>query len=365
MLEILLDGSRPMVAAAGFAVLSIAACGGGGGGGGTPPVIEPPASCTFTNPLVTGADPWVVKQGDSYYFAQSINNGIWISKATTLTGVFTAPPVKIWAPADTGWNRTNLWAPELHFADGRWYVYYAAGAAGPPFTSQHAGVLQSADANAQGAYADKGMLYTGDSLGTGTGNRWSIDLTTTQIGTQRYAIWSGWANNATTDKTPQQLYIARMDNPWTIASNRVMISAPTAAWERGTELDLQEGPEVLQRGSDVFLIYSTRESWLVDYKLGQLRLASGADPMLASSWTKSGPVFTGNAGVYGVGHASFTTSPNGAENWIVYHSKIATTPGWERNVRMQRFTFGASGEPVFGEAVAAGTPTARPAGECP
>lgn len=345
-------------------VLALAGC---GGGGGTPPVIDPPpASCTFTNPLAAGADPWVVRQGDTYYYAQSINNGVWISKSTSLTGVITAPPTKVWAPADTGWNRTNLWAPELHFVDGRWYIYYAAGAAGPPFTSQHAGVLQSADANALGAYTDKGMLYTGDSLGTATGNRWAIDLTTTQIGTQRYAIWSGWENNATTDKTPQQLYIARMDTPYSISSNRVLISAPTASWEIGTELNLEEGPEVIQNGASVFVIYSTRESWLVDYKLGQLRLAAGADPMTPSSWTKSaGPAFTGNAGVYGVGHASFTTSPNGAENWIVYHSKVSTTPGWDRNVRMQKFTFGATGEPVFGDAVAGGSPIVRPAGECP
>src|SRR3989440_1531280 len=34
------------------------------------------------------------------------------------------------------------------------------------------------------------------------------------------------------------------------------------------------------------------------------------------NWTKSGPVFTGTATVYGVGHASFTVSPDGTEDWI-------------------------------------------------
>ena len=62
----------------------------------------------------------------------------------------------------------------------------------------------------------------------------TIDLTTTQIGAQRYAIWSGWADNATTDRTPQQLYIARMDTPSSIASNRVLLSAPSATWEIGS-----------------------------------------------------------------------------------------------------------------------------------
>jgi GH43 family beta-xylosidase len=359
-------GAAPITRAIGLVMLGVAGCGGSGSIGGVTPPIEPPTACTFANPLAPGADPWVVKQGDTYYYAQSISNGIWISRSNTLTGVITAPPVKVWAPTGSGWNRTNIWAPELHFLDGRWYIYYAAGESGPPYINQHAGVLESVGADATGSYTDRGMLYTGDSLGTGTGNRWSIDLTVAQIGSERYAVWSGWMNNATTDKTPQELYIARMDNPWTISTNRVMLTAPTASWERGTELDLEEGPEFLQHGTDGFIVYSTRESWLPAYQLGQLRLQAGAaDPMNPASWTKSGPVFTGNAGVYGVGHASFTTSPDGSENWIVYHSKIATTPGWDRDIRMQRFTWGTAGDPVFGNAVQPHTGIPRPAGECP
>ena len=152
----------------------------------------------------------------------------------------------------------------------------------------------------------------------------------------------------------------------TISSNRALLTAPTASWEIGTELDLDEGPEFLQHGSDEFIVYSTRESWLEDYQLGELRLASAAaDPMSAASWTKTGPVFSGNAAVYGVGHASFTTSPDDSQNWVVYHSKVSTTPGWDRDVRMQKFTWSASGDPMFGDAVVAGTKLSRPAGECP
>lgn len=343
--------------------LAVAGCSGGGGGATT---IEPRETlpCTFVNPLASGADPWVVKQDGAYYYVQSRDNAIWVSRSTQLSDVVTAAPTRVWSAPASGWNRTNIWAPELHFIDGRWYIYYAGGASGPPFTTQHAGVLQSAGSDALGPYTDRGMLYTGDSIGTGGGDRWSIDLTTAVIGGQRYAIWSGWRQNAATDRTPQQLYIARMENPWTIATNRVELSAPTESWERGTELDLQEGPEVLQRGGDVYIIYSTRESWLPAYKLGQLRLRDpGANPLLPASWTKSGPIFTGNAGVYGVGHASFTSSPDGTQDWIVYHSKVSTSPGWDRAVRMQPFTWSATG-PVFGEPAPTGTRIARPAGEC-
>jgi GH43 family beta-xylosidase len=115
----------------------------------------------------------------------------------------------------------------------------------------------------------------------------------------------------------------------------------------------------------VFVIYSTRDSWLKEYALGQLRLRdTTANPLDPRSWSKRGPVFTGNADVFGVGHASFVTTPDDAEHWIVYHSKDSPTPGWRRSVRMQRFDWSASGDPRFGEAAARGARLDLPSGEC-
>src|SRR5437763_11052217 len=156
-----------------------------------------------------------------------------------------------------------------------------------------------------------------------------------------------------------------MANPWTIAGNRVLLSQPDADWERGPQLDLEEGPELLQRGGDVFVIYSTRDSWLKEYELGQLRLRdTTANPLESTSWAKSGPVFTGSTAVFGVGHASFVTTPDEAEHWIVYHSKDSSTPGWKRSVRMQRFGWSSDGAPRFGVPVANGERIAVPKGDC-
>ena len=327
------------------------------------PVAAP--ACTFANPLAAGADPWVVRRDSVYYYVQSHDRRIWISRSSRLADVFTAPAHAVWSAPDTGWNRTNVWAPELHFIDGRWYIYYAAGRAGPPFTSQHAGVLQSESDDALAGWIDRGPIYTGDSVGTGTGDRWSIDMTVGRIAGRYYAVWSGWAQRAATDKTPQQLYIAPLANPWTISTNRVLLSAPDAEWERGPELDLQEGPEFLQHGGTVLVVYSTRDSWLKEYALGQLRLRdTTANPLDPSSWTKTGPVFTGSAEVFGVGHASFVTTPDGAEHWIVYHSKDAPTPGWRRSVRMQPFGWTTAGDPEFGPAAARAARLPLPRGEC-
>jgi GH43 family beta-xylosidase len=355
--------TRSIHALAALSLLLLGGCSGSDGGG---PVDPPPpaASCTFLNPVADGADPWVVKRDSVYYLVQARGNGIFVSRSTKLTEV-TRSAVQVWAAPDTGWNRTNVWAPELHFIDGRWYIYYAAGRAGPPFVHQRSGVLQSAGDDPQGAYVDRGMLDTGDEITTLAENKWAIDLNVGRINGQTYAVWSGWERDAATDRTPQHLYIARMSNPWTIGSARVRISSPTESWERGTELDLQEGPTFLQRGGQTFIVYSTRESWLRDYRLGQLRLASpDADPLSPASWTKTGPVFAGTDDVFGAGHASFTVSPDNTESWIVYHSKTGVAPGWERVIRMQKFTWNADGSPSFGTPTPRGQAVASPSGEC-
>jgi GH43 family beta-xylosidase len=40
-------------------------------------------------------------------------------------------------------------------------------------------------------------------------------------------------------------------------------------------------------------------------------------PLDASNWIKTGPGFQGTDQVYGVGHASFTTSPDNGESFIM------------------------------------------------
>lgn len=318
---------------------------------------------TFTNPIMDGADPWVIKKDGFYYFCESRDGGIYVSKSKKLTEPQNWK--RVWKQPDEGWNSSNLWAPELHYLRGHWYIYYAAGKTGPPFTEQRAGVLQGSSQDPQEAFIDKGQLYTGDSIEEHSNNIWAIDMTPLKLNGRLYAVWSGWKQNRDDDSTPQHLYIARMENPWTIGSNRVKISSPVKSWETGGPLDLNEGPEVLKNGKDVFIIYSTRESWLRYYRLGQLRLKNAdADPMDPANWAKKGPVFRGREDIYGVGHASFTTSPDGSENWIVYHSKKSPESGWNRDVRVQPFRWKEDGSPEFGKPVQTGVLLPVPDGQC-
>jgi len=325
-----------------------------------------PSPCTFANPIASGQDPWVFRHGGAYYLVESRGREIWVYRAEKLPEIKFGSGVRVWRAPDAGWNRDHVWAPEMHLIDGRWYIYYTAGSAGPPYIHQRSGVLESTGDDPQGSYVDRGMLDTRDDVSRPGENVWAIDLTVTRQNGQLYAVWSGWEENRASDRTPQHLYIARMSNPWTISSNRVQISSPAESWEDGVELDLQEGPQFLRRNDQLFIIYSTRESWLRFYRLGQLRLRSPtADLMSPGSWIKSGPVFQEAGNVYGTGHASFTTSPDGKEDWIVYHAKSLPTSGWnDRRIHMQKFTWNADGSPSFGTPVPSGQPTAAPSGQC-
>lgn len=354
--------ARALRAGASGALLALAAC--SSGGAATEPVPPPPQpACTFANPVGPGADPWVVKRGDTYYFVESRDGGIWVSRSAVLTEL-RREPRRVWSPPDTGWNSRNVWAPELHRIGERWYIYYAAGRQGPPFLTQRAGVLESVGDDPQGAYVDRGMVWTGDDSTRGP-NVWAIDMTVATIDGRLHAIWSGWDENARTDRTPQHLYAAPLATPWRIAEYRRRLSSPSEPWERGTELSLQEGPTVLQRDGRTYVVYSTNESWLPAYRLGLLRIEPGTGPLDSTRVTKTGPVFTGTSTVFGPGHASFTTSPDGSEDWIVYHAKTSATPGWDRAIRMQRFGWRPDGTPDFGTPVATGVRLPRPAGECP
>lgn len=314
---------------------------------------------TFTNPVWDGADPWIIREKNMYYGCFSSGNAISISRSPLLSS--RGEIKKVWKAPLEGWNRKNIWAPELHFIDGRWYIYYAAGEAGPPYIHQRTGVLMSATDDPFSEYTDMGMLYTGDNPDMKSDNKWAIDMTVFRYKGVLYAVWSGWKENAPTDKTSQHLYIAKMENPCRMKSTRVRISSPDQKWETGGPLDLQEGPEILRRHGELFIVYSCRESWTTDYRLGILRLRHESHNLLAeTSWEKTGPVFSGP---YGTGHCSFTKSPDEKEDWIIYHAKKDTKEGWSRDVRMQPFTWKKNGYPDFGSPVQPGLGIMRPSGE--
>lgn len=85
-----------------------------------------------------------------------------------------------------------------------------------------------------------------------------------------------------------------------------------------------EGPAgITSPNGTVYIVYSANTCNGPEYALGALRLTSGADPLIASSWTKlEDPLLVTNAtaGQYGPGHNGFFKSPDGTQDWMVFHA---------------------------------------------
>lgn len=86
------------------------------------------SATAFTNPLRNpgGADPQIVWSGGYYYLISTEWTNLQLARAQTIEGLKTAVPRVIYSDANP--NRCcSVWAPELHYFDGKWYLYYTAG----------------------------------------------------------------------------------------------------------------------------------------------------------------------------------------------------------------------------------------------
>ncbi len=291
----------------------------------------------FQNPVVDrGADPWVILHEGIYYYCRSYRGGIGLVAITQLPEIGKTEPLQVWKPPENTMYSKQIWAPELHFLEGRWYIYFAADDGNNANHRMY--VLESENENPMGTYRFVGKL-------SDPTNKWAIDGTVLQLNNGGlYFIWSGWEGD---ENIQQDLYIAAMSDPKTISGTRYRISSPEYAWERNGQPYVNEGPQCLWHNEMLFIIYSASGSWTDDYCLGQLRW-TGEDPLSSTSWEKKEyPVFQKTEEVFGVGHASFTTTLDGHEYWIVYHAAIHQGSGWQRNVRIQPFTWHSDGSPNF------------------
>jgi GH43 family beta-xylosidase len=316
------------------------------------------AAQTFYNPIVAaGQDPSIVQYNGYYYLVQSINSdtAIAVTKSRTLTGLAAGAKVTVWTrPSNTGPLCCEVWAPEILFLNGRFYIYFAADDGNNDNHRMY--VLESNGLDPQGSYTLRGKIAAPT-------DRWAIDGTVLQQGSSLYFLWSGWEGFT---NIQQNLYIAPMSNPYTLSGERVQISSPLSTWERiGGPPSINEGPQVLQRNGKVFVIYSASGSWTDDYCLGMLTASSSADLLQPASWTKSsGCVFSKTATAYGPGHNTFVTSTDGTQDWLVYHANQVSGSGWGgRSLRAQRFSWNADGSPNFGTPAATSTALAPPSGE--
>lgn len=323
------------------------------------------AQQTFTNPLLpSGADTWCIYKNGNYYYTNTTGRNITIWKTKNIADLAKAEKKVVFIPPVNTAYSNEVWAPEIHFLQGKWYIYFAADSG--KNKDHRMWVLENTSSDPlEGTWVMKGKLLT-------PGDKWSIDGTVYQHKNQLYFLWSGWQGN---NNGQQDIYIAKMKNPWTLEGERVRLSSATLEWEKYGDLkksdglahvNVNEGPEILRNKDKLFLIYSASGCWTDYYALGMLSISVNSNVMDSASWKKSlFPVFKQSPenNVYGTGHNCFFKSPDGKEDWILYHANNQPGQGCGkfRSPRAQRFYWKADGSPDFGIPVKENIPLAIPA----
>ena len=312
---------------------------------------------SFANPLLAaGADPWSIYKDGYYYYTHTLGNRLAIWKTKNLADLKNAPSKTIWTPPAGTMYSKQIWAPEIHFISNKWYVYFAAD---DGKNDNHRMYVLENDAKdpMTGEWVFKGKVFD-------SSDKWAIDGSVFEHKGKMYMIWSGWES----DKNGEQdIYIAQLKNPWTIEGNRVRIGRPIYDWEKHGDLNdagnprhvnVNEGPQILKNKDKLFIVFSASGCWTDYYALGLLQFKRG-NLLDSSSWIKhEKPLFVASqeAGVFAPGHNSFFKSPNGKEDWILYHanSEPGQGCGGHRSPRAQKFSWKRDGTPFLGKPVKPG-----------
>lgn len=309
---------------------------------------------TLLKPLIEQrADPYIHKHSDGYYyFTASVPayDRLELRRAKTIDGLASAEPVAVWHKPDTGPLCELIWAPEIHFNQGAWYIYFAAAPSreikDDLFQHRMYCVSTTADNPLEGDWSEPKQIDTGiDSF--------CLDATTF---THKGVLYYVWAQKEPGIAGNSNLYIAPMEVPDAIAGEPVRLSIPELEWETRGFL-VNEGPAVLIRNGRVLLTYSgsaTDEN----YCMGLLYADEEADLLDPASWTKvQEPVFQSDFEnrIFGPGHNSFTLAEDGETDMLVYHARTYTEiegdPLWDpnRHTFVKPIKWDDKGLPVFGK----------------
>ncbi len=198
------------------------------------------------------ADPRAYRHTDGYYYFTGSVPGyqtIELRRAKTLAGLADGEVLTVWHAHASGPQSQLIWAPEIHYINGKWYIYFAASDSATERTAAHHHrmfVLECAAADPMTTdWTDKGQIVTAQ-------DSFSLDATVFEHNGDLYYLW---AQLEPAIHNNSNLYLSKMANPWTLTGKQTLLSVPEYDWET-IGFAVNEGPAVLQRNGKVFVTYS-------------------------------------------------------------------------------------------------------------
>lgn len=302
-------------------------------------------SSSFRNPVITDSlgadhgDPFVLRYLDQYYLYHTGKRGI---------SVYTSPDLAHWEfkgfalTAQTGvghWAEIDLWAPEVFYHEGTFFMYVAGTRALRNGGDDHArrqGLARSQTPLGPFQWDDRPLIP----------EEWSIDGHPYRD--EDGSLWLYY--NIRTEATRYRdgtigcgNVVEQMEAPDRRRGPQIPVTFPTERWEGNREGTWywNEGPVILKRRGIYYQMYSGGCYADDTYAVGVATAPTPAGP-----WVKdpANPQLISTAGIRGPGHHSVTTGPDGATLYAVYHGFVPGEKG--RKVHIDRL-YWAGDRPVI------------------
>ena len=277
-------------------------------------------------------DPYILKTNNMYYmYATSSGKGFKVWESPNMVDWTAKGLVLDKDNPSNQWGIKSFWAPEVKSYKNKYYMTYSATSSNGkmkiriarsdsplgPFINWSEPFYQSDNYS----YIDGDLLLDGDKI---------------------YLYYDKAASTNSIDgKKISHIYVVQLDAELKeMVGTAKKILEPDQAWE-GLNRNMQwnEGAYVIKHDNIYYLLYSSNAYTSPNYAVGY---ATASSPM--GTWTKSAdnPILKKDlaAKVSGPGHCCITTSPDGKEFFIVYHTHTNfDAPGGNRNLCIDRLIF--------------------------
>lgn len=245
----------------------------------------------YKNPVIEGADPFLLFDGEKYYhYATSAPDGFIVHSSKDLSE---------WK--DEGYclkagesvvGDKCFWAPEIKYRDGKYYMVYVA--------NEHLAVAVADKPTGPFVCPEKQWLSQKNAI---DGSYFIDDDGRIYL---YYVRFDGG----------NVIYGAPMSDMLTLQEDkeRELIRAGLA-WETRMG-NVAEGPYMLKHNGKYYLTYTANDYRSQDYAVGYAVSDSPMGPFVKYD---GNPILKKDGVIFGPGHHSFTTSPDGKSLLIVYH----------------------------------------------
>lgn len=277
-----------------------------------------------------------------YYLLYTRGREVRVYRSRRLDTIMNDQSLQVFAADGKNGIFGSIWAPEMHFYGGLWYVCTSGSTEPEGREERRLFVLRSRSSDPFDGFDFAG--FPDRSLA-------AIDPTLFVLDQSLYMCYAA-------ENRGNRLHVRKMKSPLEFDGGSAMICEAELDWERVPpyvgEHTIVEGPFFVSSpdGARHFILYSANGCWSDCYRLGVLEY-TGGDPVSKSGWKKHPDyIFGSGNGTFGPGHMSFFKSPDGRSLWMAYHSMHASNVSvtWApRYLHFQKLEFSKDGFPLSAE----------------